>query len=55
MTPQAVDDQLEFMYADIAVSIESESGSATLSVLKKDFDSAFDIFSQILTAPAFAP
>jgi zinc protease len=55
LTPQAVDEKLEFMDAAIALSIESESGSASLSVLKKDFDAAFDIYAQILTAPVFAP
>ena len=54
MTPQALDEKLEFMDAVITVSIESESGSASLSVLKKDFDPALDVFSEILRNPAFA-
>ena len=55
MTPQALDERLEFMDAVITVSMESESGNASLSVLKKEFDPALDIFSQILLHPAFAP
>ena len=54
MTPQALDEKLAFMDAIITVSMESESGNASLSVLKKEFDPAFDIFSQILLHPIFA-
>ena len=55
MTPQALDESLEFMDAVITVSMESESGNASLSVLKKEFDPALAVFSQILLHPAFAP
>ena len=54
MAPQVLDEKLEFMDAAISISIESEAGQASLSVLKKDFDPAFQIFSQILQQPAFA-
>ena len=55
MTSQALDERLEFMDAVITVSLESESGDASLSVLKNEFDPALDIFSQILLHPIFAP
>jgi len=54
MAPQVLDEKLEFMDAVISISIESEAGQASLSVLKKDFEPAFQIFSQILRQPAFA-
>jgi predicted Zn-dependent peptidase len=54
MGPQELDDKLEFMDAVISISIDSEAGQASLSVLKKDFDPAFQIFSQILRQPSFA-
>ena len=54
MEPQVLDEQLEFMDAVISISLESEAGQASLSVLQKDFDPAFHIFSQILRHPAFA-
>jgi zinc protease len=54
MSAQVLDENLEFMDAVISVSIEAEAGNASLSVLKKDFDPAFSIFSQILRHPAFA-
>jgi zinc protease len=55
MTPQVMDEKLAFMDAAISVSIEAEAGNASLSVLKKDFNPAFQIYSQILRHPAFAP
>ena len=55
MSPQEIDETLEFIDALIAVSIERESGSASLSVLKKDLEVGLDIFAQILRGPAFDP
>jgi predicted Zn-dependent peptidase len=55
MPPQEIDETLEFIDALVAVSIERESGSASLSVLKKDLDVGLDIFAQILREPAFDP
>ena len=54
MSPAEIDETLEYIDAQIAVSIETESGSASLSVMKKDFDRGLDIFSRILRSPRFA-
>jgi predicted Zn-dependent peptidase len=54
MSPEEIDETLEYIDARIAVSIETESGSASLSVMKKDFDQGFDIFSRIIRSPRFA-
>lgn len=55
MAASTVDEELEFLAATIAVSMNRESGTAALSVLKKDLDAGLKIFSRILTAPAFEP
>jgi predicted Zn-dependent peptidase len=55
LAPEKIDETLEYIDAQIAFSIDTESGSATLSVIKKDFDLAFDVFSQMLRTPRFAP
>jgi predicted Zn-dependent peptidase len=54
MSPEKIDEALEYIDAQIAVSIETESGSASLSVMQKDFDQGFDIFTRIIRSPAFA-
>ncbi len=54
MSPEKIDEALEYIDARIAVSIETESGSASLSVMQKDFDQGFDIFTRIIRSPAFA-
>ena len=54
MSPEEIDETLEYIDAQIAVSIETESGSASLSVMKKDFDRGFDLFARILRSPGFA-
>jgi predicted Zn-dependent peptidase len=53
MTADEVDRQLEQMSAQIDVGIGLEEGSASLSVLKEDFEKALSIFSGILMQPAF--
>jgi predicted Zn-dependent peptidase len=53
MTGSAVDEELEFLAAMVGVSMSRESGTASLSVLKKDLDAGLRIFSRILTAPVF--
>jgi len=54
MSPEKIDEALEYIDAQIAVSIETESGSASLSVMQKDFDQGFDLFTRILRSPRFA-
>lgn len=53
MAPEEVDRQIERISASISVGINPEEGTASLSVLKEDSDTGLDIFSQILTQPAF--
>ena len=53
MTADEVDRQLEDMSAQLSVGIGLEQGSASLSVLKEDFEKAFSVFSEILMQPAF--
>ncbi len=48
-----VDEQLERLAAVITVGIGTESGGATLDVLKKDLDQGLRIFADILMHPAF--
>jgi predicted Zn-dependent peptidase len=54
-TPQAINEALEFMAAEMEFSMGRESGTASLSVLKKDFPSALSIFASLLRKPAFDP
>jgi len=53
MTGDEIDDFLEYTAASISVSSGTDAASADLFVLKKDFDRVFQIFSDILTRPAF--
>ncbi len=54
LSPDELDKKLEYMAAIIETDIGLESGSADLSVLKKDFDEALKIFSDIIRCPAFS-
>ena len=53
MSGSAIDDALDFFAGSITVSMNRDSGSINLSVLKKDLDEGLNIFTQILTNPAF--
>ncbi len=53
LSPDEIDAQLEYMDAQIDISLDTEPGTASLSVLKKDVDRALDIFAQLLRYPAF--
>lgn len=53
MTGTMVDEELEYLAATVHVSMNRESCTASLSVLKKDLDAGFRIFSRIVMAPAF--
>jgi len=55
LDPDELNKKLEFMGMIIETGIGMESGSATLSVLKKDLDEALGIFSEVLRSPAFYP
>ncbi len=53
MTGDEVDEELEFLAANIGVGIGAESGSASLDLLKKDLPRGLAIFADILRTPAF--
>ncbi|HYA14781.1 MAG TPA: pitrilysin family protein [Syntrophales bacterium] len=53
MSASAVDEALDFFAGSISVSMNRDSGSFNLSVMKKDLDEGLNIFSQVLTNPAF--
>jgi predicted Zn-dependent peptidase len=49
----AIDEEIEFMAASVSVSIGSQSGGASLTVLTKDFDRGLRIYSDIIMHPVF--
>ncbi len=53
MSGSAIDDALDFFAGSITVSMNRDSASISLSVLKKDLDEGLNIFTQILTNPAY--
>ena len=53
MSGNAVDETLESMAATFHASVNRDSGILSFSVLKKDLDRGFDLFSRILTQPSF--
>lgn len=50
-----VDDELEFVGAELTSSIGSDAGWASLNVLTKDLDRGVTLFAEMLMHPAFAP
>ena len=54
-TAQAVNEELEFMAAEIEFYMDRESGGASLSVRKQDFPRALAILAGLLMKPAFDP
>ncbi len=53
MSGDAVDEALESMAATFHVSVNRDSGIFAFSVLKKDLDRGFDLFSRTLMQPFF--
>ncbi len=53
MQADTMNEELEFMAASVETSIDRESGSASLSSLKKDVDKGLNIFADVLMNPAF--
>lgn len=51
--PNAVDEEIDFLAANVAVAVEDVSGSATLSILSKDLDKGLAILMDLLRNPAF--
>jgi zinc protease len=54
LTGDQLDEELEFMAADIGSGVGEDSGFASLSVLKKDFDRGLQLFADVLMHPRFA-
>ncbi|MEE9605365.1 MAG: pitrilysin family protein, partial [Candidatus Scalindua sp.] len=52
-TPEQMNEELEFIAASVETSIGRESGSASLSAMKKDIDKGLEIFVDVLMNPAF--
>lgn len=53
MQADKMNEELEFMAASVETSIDRESGSVSLSTLKKDIDKGLKIFADVLMNPAF--
>ena len=51
----ALDDELEFVGAEMGSGIGGDAGSASLNVLKKDLARGVVLFADMLIRPAFAP
>ena len=54
-TAQAINEELEFMAAEIEFYMNRESGGASLSVRQQDFPRALAILASLLMKPAFDP
>lgn len=53
MPADKMNEELEFMAASVETSVDRESGSASLSTLKKDIDKGLKIFADVIMNPAF--
>jgi predicted Zn-dependent peptidase len=53
MSGDALDDELEFMAAELGSTIGSDAGFASLDVLAKDLDRGLALFADMLMHPAF--
>ena len=53
LTGDQVDEELEFLAANVSMGIGGESGTAVLDILKKDLPRGLAIFADMLRAPAF--
>jgi predicted Zn-dependent peptidase len=51
--PNAVDEEIDFLAAQVAVDVDDVSGSASLSILSKDLDKGLAILMDLLKNPAF--
>lgn len=52
-TPEQMNEDLEFIAASVETQIGRESGSASLSTMKKDIDKGLEVFADVLMNPAF--
>ena len=53
LAPDALDDRLGLLAADLSTEIGEESGSARLVVLRKNLDLAFPLFADVVLRPRF--
>lgn len=53
MTPHEVDDELDFLAADIGVSVDAEVLTISLNAPRETFDRAFELFGEIMMHPRF--
>jgi predicted Zn-dependent peptidase len=51
--PNAVDEEIDYLAANVAIGVEDVTGSATLSILSKDLDKGLDILVDLLRHPVF--
>ena len=51
--PNAVDEEIDFLAANVAIGVDDLSGSASLSILSKDLDKGLEILMDLLRNPAF--
>jgi predicted Zn-dependent peptidase len=54
MTPEAMDDELEFMASAVESGIGSDMGTVSLTALKRNFSRTLQIFSDVLLRPDFS-
>ncbi len=53
LTAQELDEELDFLAANLGTNIGSDSGSVNLNVLSKDLEAAMRLFMDVLTKPRF--
>ncbi|HVR86742.1 MAG TPA: pitrilysin family protein, partial [Planctomycetota bacterium] len=51
--PNAVDEEIDFLAANVSIGVEDVTGSASLSVLSKDLDRGLAILMDLLRNPSF--
>lgn len=54
LTPEAMDDELEFMASAVESGIGSDMGTVSLTSLKRNFSRTLQIFSDVLLRPDFS-
>jgi len=53
LTAQELDEELDFLAANLGTNISSDTGSVSLNVLSKDLEAAMGLFMDVLTKPRF--
>jgi len=53
LTAQELDEELDFLAANLGTNIGSDTGSVSLNVLSKDLEEAMGLFMDVLTKPRF--